>query len=285
MKIYAAILALMCFGVQAKPWVVCMQPGDQSVPIQGCDAQVMPTPELDASKSAAQQSALSGLVIGWIGGDPTGSQKRAQRMGEITPSIIGNAPARIAAIAQYRNIGWVYAADEYGHCATGSCLYDYTPQLIQISALSHAAGKHVLISMLPGTIDQYPDQPIAGINDVVDAIAVVVYKSIPYQGIFPGCIVSSNELINQAACSIAKLRRMGFTGYVLLIYQGFALTTESEATIYSNLLLQRELIDNAQAIGFYAEMAWGCRLSAAYVRSEPILRPLCGTSYEGMVTP
>ena len=281
----AALLVSGCGGqVSAKPLNVCLQPSDRVVAMTGCDAVIQPTPELDPAKSAAQQSALGPVVIGWIGGDQEGStSQRVGPHGEITPAILNRAPALLAEMAKYENIQWVYAADEYGHCET-NCLHDSVPKLLTITRMAHAAGKKVLISILPGTLARYPDAPLPGINEV-DGIALVIYPSIPFPADFPGCNYPGNPLINVARCSFEKLDRMGFIGKRAIAVQGFRLTTDTDAALLANLKLQRELLDHAGALGVYAVVSWGCHLGAGELRREPNLIPLCGTVYEPLVTP
>lgn len=286
LAILAAAIALAgCGGqVSAKPLNVCLQPSDRIEVMRGCDAVIQPTPELDPVKSAALQASLGPVVIGWIGGDQGGTTGKVTAQGAITPAITSRAPALIAAMAAYPNIEAVYAADEYGHCDTSACLYEHAAALLTITQLAHAAGKKVIVSVLPGTLALYPDAPMPGIEQI-DGIALVMYPSIPLQADFPGCNYPGNKSISTARCSFDKLERMGWHGKRLLAFQGFKLTTDTDADLLANLLLQRELIDQAGALGIYAVASWGCHLGAGELRREPYLVPLCGTQYEGLVTP
>lgn len=280
----ALAMALSGCSGQAKPLTVCLQPSDRIEVMRGCDAVIQPTPELDPVKSAAQQAALGPVVIGWIGGDQGGTTGKVTSQGAITPAITSRAPALIAAMAAYPNIEAVYAADEYGHCDTSACLYEYAGALLTITQLAHAAGKKVILSVLPGTLAMYPDAPMPGIEQI-DGIALVIYPSIPFPAAFAGCNYPGNKLISTAKCSFDKLERMGWNGKRLLAFQGFKLTTDTDADLLANLNLQRELIDQSSALGIYAVASWGCHLGAGELAREPYLVPLCGTQYESLVTP
>lgn len=278
-----AILACTACGgqVSAKPANVCMQPSDRIVAMTGCDAVIQPTPELDPAKSAAQQAALGPVVIGWIGGNPF---EKVTAQGAITPRIMSRAVAYINAMAPYSNIGWIYAADEFGWCDNRHCLTEYVPQLMGIANATHAVGKKVLISVLPGTIAQFPDAPLDGIN-LIDGISIDIYPSMMLAADFGACAYSTNPYETLLYCSIQKLRGMGFTGQIGYIAQGFKLTTDDPATLLAALLLQRQALSNASALGVTAVMSWGCHLGAPELAAEPYLVPLCNTQYEGLVTP
>ena len=281
--ILSAVLALASCGgqVAAKPLNICLQPSDRIEVMRNCDAVIQPTPELDPVKSAAQQATLGPNVIGWLGGDPF---EKVTAQGAITPRIMSRAVAYVNAMAPYSNIGWIYAADEFGWCENRHCLAEYTPQLLAIATATHAVGKKVLISVLPGTIAQFPDAQLEGINQI-DGISIDIYPSMMLAADFGNCAYSANPYETLLYCSIQKLRRMGFTGQVGYIAQGFALTTDDPATLLTNLKLQRVALDNAGAIGAVATMVWGCHLSAEWIAAEPYLVPLCNTQYEGLVTP
>lgn len=278
----ASSLALCGLAVQAKPFNVCLQPSDRIVAMADCDAVIQPTPELDPSKSAKIQSSLGSIVIGWIGGDQEGTIDKVRTQGAITPATMSRAPALIQAMSSYSNIQVVYVADEFGHCDSGDCLYEYIQQLSTLTSLAHAAGKKVLLSVLPGTLAAYPDKVIPGINEI-DGIAVVVYASFPFASTYPGCAYTGNPLVSVTKCSFDKLERMGWSGTKALIVQGFALTTETDAQIQANLALQRELVQQADSLNIYALMYWGCYLGQGELRREPTLMPLCGTKYEALL--
>ena len=278
----AALVLASCGGqVAANPLNICLQPSDRIEVMRGCDAVIQPTPELDPVKSAAQQAALGPNVIGWIGGNPF---EKVTAQGAITPRIMSRAVAYVNAMAPYSNIGWLYAADEFGWCNNRHCLTEYVPQLLEIANATHAVGKKVLISVLPGTIAQFPDAPLDGINQI-DGISIDIYPSMMLAADFGNCTYSANPYETMLFCSIQKLRRMGFTGQVGYIAQGFKLTTDDPATLLANLNLQRQALDNAGAFGITAVMAWGCHLGAPELTAEPYLVPLCNTQYEGLVTP
>lgn len=283
LAILAAAIALAgCGGqVSAKPVTVCLQPSDRIEVMRGCDAVIQPTPELDPVKSAALQASLGPVVIGWIGGDMEPDKVTSQ--GEITQRIVSRAPALLDAMAAHPNISWVYVADEFGWCDGGHCLHDYVPQLLTITTKAHSVGKKVLISMLPGTLAQYPDAPMAGINEI-DGIAFDIYPSMMLPADFGACTYSTNPIETMLFCAIQKVHRMGFTGQIGYIAQGFRLTTDTDSTLLENLLLQRQALDHASELGVDAVMSWGCHLGAKQQIDEPI-EPLCGTRFEGLVTP
>lgn len=277
-----AILLSACGGqVSAKPLNVCLQPSDRIVAMKGCDAVIQPTPELDPVKSAAIQAALGPVVIGWIGGDMAPDKVSAQ--GAITKDIVNRAPELLDAMAQYQNIPWVYVADEFGWCDSGHCVYDYVNQLLTITRKAHSVNKKVLISMLPATLAQYPDAPMDGINEI-DGIAFDIYPSMMLAADFGNCTFSSNPYETMLFCAIQKVRRMGFTGQIGYIAQGFRLATDTDADLLPKLQLQRQALENAGALGVTATMSWGCYLGAKEQAREPIV-PLCGTMFESLVTP
>lgn len=283
LSIIALAISLSACGgqVSANPLNICLQPSDRIEVMRNCDAVIQPTPELDPAKSAAQQAALGQNVIGWIGGNPF---EKVTAQGAITPRIMSRAVAYVNAMAPYSNIGWIYAADEFGWCNNRHCLTEYVPQLLEIANATHAVGKKVLISVLPGTIAQFPDAPLEGINQI-DGISIDIYPSMMLAADFGNCTYSANPYETLLYCSIQKLRRMGFTGQVGYIAQGFKLTTDDPATLLANLQLQRQALDNAGALGVSATMAWGVHLGAPELAAEPYLVPLGSTNLEYLVTP
>lgn len=277
----AVALVVAGYGSHAKPINVCLQPSDRIVAMNGCDAVIQPNPELDPVKSAAAQAALGPVVIGWIVGNMEPDKVSVQSA--ITNSIVNRAPALLDAMAAYPNISWVYVADEFGWCDDSHCIYDYIPQLLAITNKAHSVGKKVIISMLPGTLAQYPDAPMAGIN-AIDGIAFDIYPSMMLAADFGNCSYSSNPYETMLFCSVQKLRRMGFTGQIGYIAQGFKLASDTDDVLLPRLQLQRQAMDNAESMGVTAVMNWGCYLGAKEQVKEPII-PLCGTKYESIVTP
>lgn len=278
----ATVLLSACGGqVAAKPINICLQPSDRIEVMRSCDAVIQPTPELDPVKSAAQQAALGPAVIGWIGGNP---YEKVSAQGAITPRIMSRAPAYIAAMTQYKNIEWIYGADEFGWCDTQACISEYVPQLLALAGHAHAAKKKILISMLPTTLAMFPDAPLAGINEI-DGIAFDIYPSMMLAADFGSCAFSSNPYETMLFCAIQKLRRMGFTGHIGYIAQGFGLRTDTHEQRVQYLLLQQAVMRNASVLGADAVMAWGCHLGAPELAAEPCLVPLCGTQYEPLVEP
>jgi len=102
---------------------------------------------------------------------------------------------------------------------------------------------------------------------------------------FAGCSIGTNRSINMVNCSVQKLRnKMKFTGRIVLIYQAFCLTTQSEETCKQQLMEQRPAIDSARALGIDGLSPWGLDLSEKQQRLEPI-KPTRGTKLEYLVTP
>ena len=279
-----ALLESGCGGqVAAKPANICMQPSDRVIAMAGCDAVLQPLGETDPVKSAAAQAALGPNVIGWTLGEvPSSDKVRAQ--GAITDDMVARAPALLAEMAKYPNIKWVFVADELGWCDTRTCLYDYLPQLLYKARLARAAGKKVLISMQPGILTQYPDAVVDGINEV-DGIVFDIYPSIPFAANFGNCKLNDNPYSSELHCAVERVRRMGFTGAIVYAAQGFKLTSDTDAWLHDQLVLQQETLRSAKTLGADAVVIFGCHRDAYLQRVVPNLVPLCGTNYESLVTP
>lgn len=280
----ASVCALLgCGGqVTAKPVNICMQPSDRLIAMKDCDATLWPTPEADPVKSAAMQASLGPHIIGWIGGDNAPDKVTAQAA--ITKTVMERAPRLLAEMAKYPNIEWVYAQDEVGWCDTQTCLYDYLPQLAELARLTHAAGKKVLVSMPTGVLTQYPDAPAAGINQI-DGIVFDIYPSIPLPGDFGNCTYNANPYSTILKCSVERIRRMGFTGAIVLAVQGFRMKSDDPVWLRNQLALQREMIASATALGVDAISVFGCHRDEYIARVVPDLIPLCGTEWEKEVLP
>ena len=279
-----SVLLTACGGqpASAKPLNICMQPTDRIVAMANCDAILWPTPELDPAKSAAMQAAQGPAVIGWIAGDMAPDKVTTQ--GAITKSVVARAPALIAEMAKYPNIGWIFAQDEIGWCDTKTCLYDYMPQLAYIAKLTHAVGKKVLVSIPPGVLTQYPDTFASGINEI-DAIAFDIYPSIPFPADFGGCTFNANPYSTALKCSVERVRRMGYTGAIVYAAQCFKMRADDDTWLRAQLTLQQETLRNATALGADAVLMFGCNSDAYLERFEPNLVPLNGTQYQVLVTP
>lgn len=269
-----ALLLTGCGGqVLAKPLNICMQPSDRIVAIKGCDATAQPVHEADPVRSVQRQAQLSGPVVLWAG--------RKQEWAR----TVANFPTLISESTKYPGkFPWVYLYDEAGWCDGMFCWFDDEDTVLQGAALAHAVGVKTLITILPDVI-LHPQFRLKNIN-AFDGISIDVYPSIrPSTPDFGACRFSDNLLENLMYCSAQKLRRLGFTGQIGYIFQGFGLTTDTPEQRTAYLLQQRQAINNASAMGAEVVMSWGCYLGAAELAAEPVLVPLCGTQYEGRVTP
>lgn len=247
---------------------VLVQPSDYTVPSWGFAAQIQTTPEPDPVKSVAQQAALGGPVILWVGAD----KQRA----------INNFHTLISEARKYPNIKHVYLFDELfwdnGQFAFGQ----YEAEVLQGAKLAREAGLKPIVTILPDVIlhDSFKLDVAA-----FDGIAIDVYPSIrPTQPDLKGCRWG-NPLADLLYCSIQKLRGMGFTGQIGYIYQAFGVTWLTSDQLKSQLALQREVIDAAPSMGVDAVMPWGLYLGADVIAKEPYLYPLAGTNLERLVRP
>lgn len=267
-----ALLAIECLvscggSAHAKPINVCMQPTDRIIAMAGCDAIMQSTAEPDPVKSVAAQAALGANVILWIGRD--------------RDTAIANYVALINEAKKYSNIKWVYVADEIDLCPTGPCPGRDGELVHKGTQIAHAAGLQTIATITPSVIML----PGFALPDV-DHISIDVYPSTrdPATNL-GGCSFSGNPSEDQFFCASQKLRRLGFTGMVGYVWQGFGLTTDTDASRTAYLLMQRIAIRDASAMGADAVMNWGCYLGPDYLEREPTLVPLCGTQYEWLVTP
>lgn len=270
-----AILLSACGGqpAQTKPLVICLQPSDRIEAMRGCDASIQVNYESDPVKSVAKQAQLPGPVILYAG--------RKQEWQQ----AVANFPSLIAESRKYPGkFPWVYLYDEAGWCDTGLCWFDAEDTVLAGVALAHANGVKTLITILPDVILDSRFK-LKNIN-AFDGISIDVYPKIrPTNVDLAGCKFSANPYENLFYCSAQKLRAQGFTGQIGYIFQGFGLTTDIPAERLEYLTLQRHAIDNASAMGADAVMSWGCYIGAPEIAAEPFLVPLCGTSYEGLVSP
>lgn len=269
----ALALALMGCGGQAKPLNVCLQPSDRLEAMHGCDATVWTINEQDPVKSVALQASIPGPVVLWPG------HRRDLK------TAVASFPALISEASKYpEKFPYVAIYDEPGWCPTGLCYFDDEDLVLQGIALAHASGIKVIVTILPDVILD----PRFGLKDInaFDGIAIDVYPSIrPTVPDFGRCKWNDNHLANLFYCSAQKLRASGFTGQIGYMAQGFGLKGDTHAHRLQYLTEQRYVMDNASAMGADAQMIFGCRLGVDELRLEPDLVPLCGTEYEGLVTP
>ncbi len=122
-----------------------------------------------------------------------------------------------------------------------------------------------------------------------DAILIVNYPSIYINQDAGGCVMSVNVLTNLLACSIAKLKAIGFTGEIGYVYQccgispnGTPLIDTLAASLLDDLKTQRETIAAAPALGVTWLVCFGLypwdRLTAPLYSGK-------GTPIEALVLP
>ncbi|MFZ2309622.1 MAG: hypothetical protein WAW73_09405 [Rhodoferax sp.] len=262
--------ALLAATTHAQVINVLVHPSDRVVTPTVYSAQIQPIEEADPVRSVARQAALGGPVILWIGRNPSDAQR--------------NYPALIAEAARYSNIQHIYLYDELFWHDGSMAMGLHEAEVLQGARLARAAGLQPLVTILPDVI-LHTDFALADIN-ALSGIAVDVYPSIrPTTPDLGGCRFSENHLENLMYCSAQKLRRMGFTGQIGYIYQAFGLHSQPEPLLRELLLLQRQAVDNAEALGASAVMPWGLYLGRAELAREPDLYPLAGTKLERLVRP
>lgn len=259
-----------CGSANARPLNVCLQPGDRVIAMAGCDAQIQPLEESDPVKSVARQAALGGPVILWIGRNRSDAERA---------ETIANYPTLIAEAAKRRDVfQWVYAFDEMNLCPTGPCLGRDDALVHQATQIAHAAGLRTIVTITPSVVMTpgfvLPDS---------DAISMDEYPATLDLSVnLQGCRFDGNPLSDQWFCAKKKLRAMGFTGMVGYVWQAFGLIGQSDASLYWQLLAQRQTINSAEAMGADAVMAYDCHLSNAFGEA---IKQLCGTPFEGLVQP
>jgi len=269
----AAVLLSACGGqVSAKPINICYQPSDRIAALN-CDVSVQRVDGADPVKSVAQQAMQPGPVVLWAGRK------------EEWPQAMVNFPALIAETRKYPGkFVYVNMYDEPGWCPEGFCWFAHEDSVLQGAALARANGIKTLMTIMPDVI-LHPQFALKDIN-AFDGISIDVYPSIrPTVPNLHGCSSGVNHLGDLFYCSCKKLRDHGFTGKCGYIFQGFGLRGESHEQRLQYLAAQRQVIDNATALGADAVMSWGCHLGATELAAEPVLEPLCGTQYEPLVTP
>lgn len=300
--VLAALILTACGGrAAAGPFWVLAQPSDRVVVEQGYASQIQPIVESDPVRSVARQASLGGNVILWIGGR--------------SDEVVRNFPALIAEAVKYANFTHVYLYDElFWNGGTFQIEIGLHEDLVlQGARIAHAAGLKTVVTILPDVILD-PRFALRDIN-ALDAISIDVYPSIRISNDLHGCAVPGNLYEQLLACSVQKLRALGFRGQIGYIYQAFGVHTigaqktmaarraalglpvvvsprakltaapASEQDMASMLMLQRHAIDNAAALGADAVMPWGLYLGGPEIEREPFLYPLAGTGLEYLVRP
>lgn len=294
----AALLLAVCSLAGAAPagtFAVLAQPSDRVESAAGYASQIQPIVEHDPVQSVRRQAALGGNVILWIGGK--------------TDEVVRNFPTLIAEAAKYPNMTHVYLYDELFWSSDLKIEIGLHEDLVLEGArIAHAAGLKTVVTILPDVILD-PRFALKDIN-AFDGISIDVYPSIRISNDLHGCTVQGNLYEQLLACSVQKLRAMGFVGQIGYIYQAFGLhpansklvsaaahagtisalrkkfsPAQSTDDLQTQLTLQRHAIDNAAALGADAVMPWGLYLGAPEIEREPYLYQLGGTELEWMVRP
>jgi len=269
-RLASMLLCIFLHTAQADPIAVMLHPSDRIANPSPYSSQIHPIVEADPVRSVQRQAALGGNVILWIGSKDQYSVDRLQSM--------------LAEARNHTNITHVYVYDEIGWSPSGFNMSLHRAEIYQASRMVRAAGFKVLVTFLPDVILREDfDWDVSQF----DGISIDVYPSIrPSQPDMRGCHYSAinNYLANLAYCSARKLRDRGFAGQLGYIYQAFGITGESEASLKAGLILQREAVDHADAMGFDAIMPFGMWLGAGEMAREQIY-PLGDTKFRRLVQP
>lgn len=272
--VVCAVLLSACTA-QSKPVVGCLQPSNGPVVMHGCSISILISTKTDPVANVAHQASTPGEMILSVG-------RKEQR-----DWTIQNFSTLIAESKKYPGkFTWVHLYDEIGWCpGSGICWFMDEDVVAQGAAIARANGMKTVATIMPEVILD-PRFQLRDIN-MLDGISIDVYPSvkpnIPVD--FRGCKFNGNASADLFYCAGQKLRAMGFVGQLGLIYQGFGMTFDTHDQRMQYLLEQRKAIDNAQAMGADAVMAFGCHLGKEELQAEPVLVPLCGTQYEWLVRP
>lgn len=258
----AMLSQLASTAAHAAAWpvpAVLVQAGDRVMPVAGYISQIQPIIEDDPIASVQRQRALGGNVVLWPGTWP------------LAP--INFAPLIAEAAKHPDTFTHVYLVTSHGDeifwCPWGVCIGQDEDLLIEGARMAHAAGLKTICTFLPDVILD----PRFRLRDITmcDGIAVDAYPSIrPTVPDFGGCKFSDNQIANLYYCAFQKLDRMGHLGDKGCIAQAFAVNAEPKETLRAGLLLQRQALIHAKAIGCDYITPWGLYLSAEAMAKEPI---------------
>lgn len=220
-----------------------------------------------------RQAQLGANVVLWLGKDKT-------------KTTLERAPRLMQLAKQHHNIKWVYLYDElFLDKDAGIAIGQHEDEVLQGADMAHAAGLSTIVTILPDVIlsDSFK---LKNIN-AFDGISIDVYPSIRLTvPDLKGCSARLNSYTADLFyCSVRKLRNLGFTGKIGLLYQGFALNTLPNDLTIKHLMDQRVMIDNAEALGAFIVSPWGLYLGATEIAAEPYLKPLGGSELEALVRP
>jgi hypothetical protein len=269
--IVVCIFLLATNTAQAEPIAVMLQPSDRIVNPSPYSSTIQPIDEVDPVRSVQKQcAASSGNVILWIGARSLYSVERLHIM--------------LDEAHKCPQITHVYVYDEIGWTHEGLNMKLHRAEIYQGVRMVRAAGYKVLVTILPDVILRSDfDWDVSQF----DAISVDVYPGIrSTQPDLHGCFYTpiNNYLANLAYCSAQKLKGLGFTGQLGYIYQAFGIYGVPESQLKADLILQREAIDYAEAMGFDAVLPFGMYLGAAEQAKEPIY-PLGNTKFRRLIQP
>jgi hypothetical protein len=264
-------IPLAMSAADAEPIAVMLQPSDRIVNPSPYSSTIQPVDEADPVRSVQQQCAASaGNVILWIGARSLYSVERLRIM--------------LDEAHKCPQITHVYVYDEIGWTHEGLNMKLHRAEIYQGVRMVRAAGYKVLVTILPDVILRSDfDWDVSQF----DAISIDVYPGIrPTQPDLHGCFFTAinNYLANLAYCSAQKLRSLGFTGQLGYIYQAFGINGVPESQLKADLILQREAIDYAEAMGFDAVLPFGMYMGAAEQAREPIY-PLGNTKFRRLIQP
>jgi len=260
----AIALALAGCTAHAKPFNICLQPSDRTEAMSRCDSTIQPLVDADPVRFVARQMLNAGDVMLWIG------------QGEWRDA---NYTTVIAEAKKYPGkVTYVYVADEIDLCAGKPCIGRDGALVAQATAIAHTAGFKTA-AVITQSVIWAPGFKLPAVDAIgIDPYPVTMTLNLD----MGGCQMASNPVLNQWLCSVSKLRTLGFTGPMVYVAQAFGLTTDTPTYRTSYLLEQADAYEQSGADGV---VSWGCYLGADDLRREPNLVPLCGTQYEGLVTP
>lgn len=206
-------------------------PGFNSSIITSADSQ-------SVADFVAQQASAKGLVVLSVG---SAKSTDFSQLGQY-----------LAAGTSHPNVRWVYLYDElFWNGSSVQIGLDEAPVLVA-SKQVHAAGLQTAVSILPDVILD-PNFKVSDIN-AFDVIAIDVYPSIRPTLWFANC-TGANPYTATLACSVKRLRDLGYSGQIWYIYQAFG--DSADMNLKSELAQQNETIAAAPKLGITGLVSFG----------------------------
>jgi hypothetical protein len=183
-------------------------------------------------------------------------------------------PAYLQAAASHSNVRWVYLYDELYW--TGSVQLGLgADQVERAVGVIHAAGKLAAVSILPDVILAPGFELLPGL----DVIVVDVYPAARPNASFANC-PGNNPYSAALACSVHRLRALGYTGQIWYAYEAFGDVDVPD--LASKLTQQRQTIAAAPALGVSGLVAFGF-YDDTHTNLLPPLYPGHGSPIEPLV--